>query len=172
MSRFLIINAALFQISWWVAALYSQYAAVIIFVIIALHFWLTPTPKEDGVLLIIALLGVLSDTLQIMLGVFSTLEDTMTWWLISLWGSFTLCLNHSLRWLNSMAYWQIAILGGLFGPLSYIAAIKLGALSTTLSISEVVAIQLPCWAVLLVAMVWLNQHSQQLYRMVAEVNHE
>lgn len=150
---FLLINFGLFQASWWAAALWNQYASALIACFIAIHFLLSPTRRSDAQLLLVAALGMSVDQCLAMLGVLEFEQAYIPLWLVLLWGSFALCLHHSCRWLNKLKLWQVALLGGIFGSLSYVAAINLGVFTTTLTTWQFVLIDGACWLVLLPAMV-------------------
>ena len=67
-------------------------------------------------------------------------------WILALWLAFTSTLNVSLRWMRGK--WLVAILfGAIGGPLAYIAAEKLGAVSLNNFPLHYVALALG-WAIL------------------------
>jgi len=48
------------------------------------------------------------------------------YWLVALWGEFAIALNVTLRWLKRRPL-LAAALGALFGPLSFLGGVRLGA---------------------------------------------
>ncbi|HEY5716290.1 MAG TPA: DUF2878 domain-containing protein, partial [Psychromonas sp.] len=48
-------------------------------------------------------------------------------WLLLLWAHFAVTLNHGMSWLNKIPLYLQVVFGGVFGPLSYYAGYKLGA---------------------------------------------
>jgi hypothetical protein len=51
-------------------------------------------------------------------------------WIIALWAGFATTLNRSLRWMRNKTLLAI-LFGAIGGPLAYIAAEKLGAVTLT-----------------------------------------
>lgn len=125
---FLIANALLFQIGWFVCLLLGDLWAIA-FTSLALlaHFRFSPSRREDLLALFIALLlGVLHDSLLLALGHIQFVE-TIHWpplWLVCIWALFGVTLNHSLRWIYQR-FWLSSILGIIAGPLSYLAGVAL-----------------------------------------------
>ena len=48
------------------------------------------------------------------------------WWMVALWGEFAIALNVTLRWLKRKP-WLALLLGAVFGPLSFLGGVRLGA---------------------------------------------
>jgi hypothetical protein len=80
-------------------------------------------------------------------------SPTFPLWLVCLWLIFTISLNHSLAWLNKFKLWQISLLGAISGASSYLAAIKIGAINTPLSLIDISATYVVVWALLLPCMI-------------------
>ncbi len=152
----LIINFALFQIGWFACVLGAakQMPWLGVAVVIAIIIWhLTQAKqakKEMQLLLITLVIGGTFD--QIMLNHqlisyqahgWSNLQswnNLQNWnnllvpvWILALWAEFVTVLNVSLRWMKEMksrARWLVAILfGAVGGPLAYMGAEKLGAVT-------------------------------------------
>ena len=62
-------------------------------------------------------------------------------------------LQSSLSWLAGR-YWIAAVLGGIFGPVSYYAGQEFGSLSLGLKLRMAVATLPVFWAVLMTLLVW------------------
>ncbi len=159
MKRFWLINLGFFQMSWYTAALLTDYATVIILGLLALHFVLSPSAKADARLLLLLPVGVLADALQIgLIGNFSgTASPTIAGfplWLLCLWAMLVISLNHSLKGLERMSAPMLAVLGAAAGAGSYYAGIKLGALQTTWSNTAFLGITGAVWSVLLPSLVF------------------
>ncbi len=149
MKRFWIINLILFQTSWVAAAFYTDYSDIIISILIFIHFTLTPCRLSDLKVLILVVPGVVVDALHIYTGTFSAGNTLFPIWLVLLWYMFLMSLNHSLHWLtDKKLYWSI-LFGGVGGTSSYVAGIKTGALTTTMSLDLVTLILACSWALLL-----------------------
>jgi hypothetical protein len=68
-------------------------------------------------------------------------------WILALWAGFALTLRRSLRWLMGRP-WLAALLGGVFGPLSYwIAGSAWGAVDFAAPTGVVIALLAVAWAV-------------------------
>lgn len=125
---FLIANAVLFQVGWFVCLLFGDFWAMCFTgAALLVHFVLSPCQREDALALVIALLiGLLHDSLLIACDYIRFVE-TIHWppiWLVCIWALFGLTLNHSLRWLYQR-FWLAAVLGIIAGPLSYLAGVAL-----------------------------------------------
>jgi len=77
-------------------------------------------------------------------------------WIVALWASFALTLNHSLAYLKTHLI-LAAVLGALGAPLAYTAAAKWGALSLAQPTSTSLLILAATWAVFTPALSLLAQ---------------
>lgn len=162
MSKNVIINFVLFQIGWFAcvlgAAKQMPWLGVIIVVcIFAWHLSQAKQAKPEFILLIIALLfGGIYDQLMLSSGLIS--YQAHGWsnalvpaWILALWALFVTILNVSLRWLKnikSRGKWLVAILfGAIGGPLAYMGAAKLGAVSLNVVPMSYVALSVG-WAII------------------------
>ncbi|MBT8568812.1 DUF2878 domain-containing protein [Polynucleobacter paneuropaeus] len=130
-------NFVLFQAGWFACVLGAAnhqvlWAVLASLTYIAFHIWRSPSPKTEISLLIKALiLGVAADTLIMYLG-YINFGDA--WpapylsplWMWTLWVLVGTTINGSLSWLRDRPT-LAAVLGGICGPLSYEAGIRLGA---------------------------------------------
>ena len=71
MKRFWIINLVLFQSTWVSSAFFTEQAVFIAPLLVALHFLLSPTRRDDLRVLLLLPIGLLLDSLMIGLGAFS-----------------------------------------------------------------------------------------------------
>lgn len=160
MKPFWITNFLLFQASWFSAAFYTQYAALLIGSLLLVHFLLSPKKWADFKILPLALLGVCLDKFHLFIGTFSnatpfTAIDTFfPLWLILLWIMFVLTLNHSLSWLINKPLLIVISFGACGGTLSYWAGIQAGALSHTWSISLLIPTLILSWGILFPVLVF------------------
>ena len=144
MSRPLLINFLLFQIGWFACVIGAakQLPWLGVIVVACLVIWHLSQAKEakpEIILLVITLLiGGTYDQLMLTSGLIT--YQSHGWdaslvpaWILALWAIFVTILNVSLRWLKSIkpsGKWLVAILfGAIGGPLAYIGAEKLGAVS-------------------------------------------
>lgn len=135
----LVVNFILFQIGWFACVIgaakqmpWLGVAAVV--AIVAWHLTQAKQVKKELQLLIIAL--VIGGTFdQIMLNHQLITYQAHGWssmlvpvWILALWAEFVTVLNVSLRWMKGR--WLIAVLfGAIGGPLAYMGAEKLGAVT-------------------------------------------
>lgn len=78
-------------------------------------------------------------------------------WIVALWASFALTLNHSLAYLKR--HWQLAAaLGAVGAPLAYSAAARSGALAFPPSATITLVLLATTWAVLAPALGLLATH--------------
>lgn len=132
-----LINFILFQSIWFIlilaAAHESFYGLVIGFLLILVQYWHGKLMVPDFKLILASIIiGFAHDT---SLNYFKFIQyniDFNTYyspfWIIGLWISFALTINHSLAWLGNKKLLQM-IFGLIGGPLAYIAGEKLGAIN-------------------------------------------
>ena len=108
--------------------------------------------KEIQMLFLVTLTGAAWETIMVQLGFMvyingNIFEGLPPYWILAMWLLFATTLNLSLRWLHGRMM-LAALLGILFGPITYFAGSKLGGVSfpETLSTIAVVAIS---WGVLM-----------------------
>ncbi|CAN4271101.1 Protein of unknown function DUF2878 [Methylophilaceae bacterium] len=135
----LVVNFVLFQIGWFACVLGAakQMPWLGFATVIAIFFWhlsqAKKAKKELQLLLITLIIGGTFD--QIMLNQQLVSYQAHGWtntivpvWILALWAEFVTVLNVSLRWMKGR--WLIAILfGAIGGPLAYMGAEKLGAVT-------------------------------------------
>lgn len=164
--RTTIINFLLFQISWFAcvvgAAKHMPWLGVmVVLACIIWHLIQSTHAKNELILLIIAVfIGGLFD--QIMLSTGQIVYQSHGWshalvpsWILALWLSFTTTLNLSLRWMRGKTLIAIAF-GMIGGPLAYLAAEKLGAVTLNNAPVHFFALALG-WAVLTPALLKLSE---------------
>ena len=112
-------------------------------VLLLAHLTLASNRVREGVLiLVVGVFGFAVDTLQASTGLYAFSGTSMfPWlcppWMTALWMLFATTLNGSTEWLAGR-YRLAAVLGALFGPLSYLAGERLGAI--TLSSNALVSL--------------------------------
>ncbi|MDP2394557.1 MAG: DUF2878 domain-containing protein [Methylococcaceae bacterium] len=132
-------------------------------------YWQTrPVNHKTGdykLVLVAVVLGFILDSAWIKLG---WLEFSGNWpakdqaplWILFLWAGLALTLNHSLAWLQSKL-WLAALLGGISGPLSYLGASRLDAVTITTESSSWFIGLGSAWALALPLLLWLAARLQQ-----------
>ncbi|MGF1801523.1 DUF2878 domain-containing protein [Vibrio gigantis] len=154
MKRFWIINLVLFQATWVCSAFFTAQASFIAPLIVAMHFFLSPTRNSDLKILCLLPLGLLLDSLMLYFGVFAVDSEVanQSWfpvWLICLWIMFLISFNHSLNWLLKCSKVILFAIGFVAGTSSYWGGIKAGALLTTWPDASVIAALAMSWGILL-----------------------
>lgn len=162
-----IINAVLFQITWFACALGSAnnliWPALLACGVLA-AFQLHPKNRHPTDLKLIAiaiLLGLIIDTAWVQLGLMEysdhiPITAIAPLWIIILWIGFAMTINHSLGWLNKHPLLP-AVTGLIFAPLSYFAGVKFGALTFTGSLTVITVSLGLAWALAMTIMVKASQ---------------
>ncbi|WP_101758979.1 DUF2878 domain-containing protein [Oceanicoccus sp. KOV_DT_Chl] len=154
-----LINAALFQLGWFACVLGGDAIAVAaLLVVLAIHYqYFSRKPFEWLFIAGVGLTGLAVDTMMAWSGVMQFEFPSIGLipiWLLCLWIMFALTLNHSLQWLQSKL-WLAALLGGVSGPMSYLAGSKLAPVSLLDPVAySLLPISL-CWALLLPLMFYV-----------------
>lgn len=161
-----LANFALFQLGWFACVIsaaqgYPWIGTGVATAIVAWHVWAAERPPEEfSLVLQVMLIGALWDSLLVMLGwlayPFGTVvAGTAPHWILALWALFATSLNLSMRWLKTRLGWA-AVLGALCGPLSYWAAVRLGAVQFVHPARAIVALSLG-WSLIMPALMLLSR---------------
>lgn len=164
-----ILNALGFQAAWWILIIsvdrgLEAPAIALCLVLAALHLYVNPRPGLELRLAAASCgLGIVLDTLLQATGVITfrgwALGLLSPLWLWTLWALFGLTLNASMAFLLSRHWGLSVLLGGIFGPLSYLAGGKLGAASFSPSAQNLAALAV-AWMVAMPLLVILARHWQ------------
>jgi hypothetical protein len=133
MRRAVVANAALFQLAWFGfvvgAATGNAGWGLAPLVVLAALSWHNGHWRSDLPLVVIAAgIGAYLERLWIEFGVFSYPDAAVPWWIVALWISVALTLNHSLSWFGARP-WLGASMAALAAPLSYLAGEHFGAVA-------------------------------------------
>lgn len=150
-----LLNAIGFQLGWTVCVLGAAKGMpwagpAVAVVLLTLHGLLVPAPRAS--LSFVVAVGAAGCAIDSLLGFLGTLQfrDGLGpgWvcppWLLALWMLFATTPELSLRWLKGRMG-PAALLGGVFGPLSYYAGHVLGAIGVGEPLSTNVAILAVVW---------------------------
>lgn len=132
-----LLNFAIYQAGWFCCVLgaswgYPVAGALAALSLAGLHLFLASSRKNEMILMLVAcLLGVVIDSTQQALGLFSFTRHPMwpLWlplWVFVIWAQFATLFHYALHWLSGR-YLLAATLGLLGGPLAYWAGIRMGA---------------------------------------------
>lgn len=157
MQRAVVINFILYEIGWFAcligAAKHLPWLGVVAaLAIVVWHLLQARQPKRElALLLIVLVIGGTFD--QIMLNHHLISYESHGWmnsvvpvWILALWAEFATILNVSLRWMHKR--WLIAIIfGAIGGPLAYMGAAGLGAVTLNMQPASYIALSVG-WAIL------------------------
>ncbi len=133
----IVIQFAVFQLAWLACVLGAAHGQVIagvacVGVVVGLHLALSDGRAIECALIAMAvILGLGWDTAMIAFGVVGYASPgAVPWlappWILALWALFATLLCSPLSWLHRRPF-LAAALGAVGGPLSYLAAVRLGA---------------------------------------------
>lgn len=127
--NFTVVSIVIFQSIWMLCVLAGTPWFGLGALLLALHFYLSPSPKADAVaMLLIAMSGVVFDFALFNFG-FYAFDGGFPLWLAFLWCAFGATFYHCFGWLIKQAMPIQALLGGIGGPLSYFAGMKANAVA-------------------------------------------
>ncbi|MGS0676984.1 DUF2878 domain-containing protein [Shewanella sp. 0m-4] len=142
-----IINLLMFQAVWWLSILYQNSALWLTTGLLLVHFALSQRGRKDLTLMIkVASLGFAIDLGLKWAGVFQFQQ--FPFWLFVLWCHFALSLRYSLAFTQKLAWYVNAILGGVFGCLSYLAGERFEAVNLPLELFSSALILFAIWIVI------------------------
>ncbi|WP_296044446.1 DUF2878 domain-containing protein [uncultured Alteromonas sp.] len=158
---FKLINFIGFQACWWLLILFEdQYWWAVAGLLVAHVFFVRSSAVELAVVAVVALTGVVIDSLLALSGVyiFSGAGQFLPipMWLIVLWLAFASTIRHSLAYLSEH-YVLAAFLGAVGGTLSYIGGMKLGAVAFGHGFYATVILLGGIWACLMPVIFLLSQ---------------
>ncbi|PKH02923.1 DUF2878 domain-containing protein [Psychromonas sp. MB-3u-54] len=164
-SHFYWFNFIWFQLMWFIAVFFTVSGQLFLIFSLLLHFYLSPDRKFDlASLITISAIGGTVDLLLSWLGIMVFPEATLLpLWLVLLWAHFAVALNHGMSWLNQIPLYFQVMFGGLFGPLSYYAGYKFGAVDFPLSPLQTSLILIVIWATLLPVYLFISRNYGDRY---------
>ena len=132
----LLANFAVFEAAWFACILGVAHgrplegtAAVV--VAIAWHVAISARPATELALVAaLGAIGLVAESAVVAQGhVAYAAGQPVAWlapyWMVALWAEFAIALNVTLRWLKGKPL-LAAVLGAVFGPLSFLAGVRLG----------------------------------------------
>tara|TARA_B100000941_G_C28288712_1_gene440365 strand:+ start:175 stop:687 length:513 start_codon:yes stop_codon:yes gene_type:complete len=165
MSKKNIFNILGFQLSWWACVLgvvnQMQFIGPIFMTLFLIfHFMLFSYQKKEIIyVIIVGLIGLVVDTIFLQTNLikyeFPLFNMLAPLWIIYMWLGFAATVNHSMYWLEDKII--ITVLFGLiFGPLSYMAGVKFGALELVFPFISMIVIGIT-WAFVLPLLFNINR---------------
>jgi hypothetical protein len=132
LANFIVFEAAWFGCILGVAHGHPAWGTAAIVAAIAWHLAISARPAAELALVgALCIIGLVAESAMVALGhVAYPGGQPVAWlapyWLVALWGEFAIALNVTLRWLKRRPL-LAAALGALFGPLSFLGGVRLGA---------------------------------------------
>ncbi|MCV6615261.1 MAG: DUF2878 domain-containing protein [Cellvibrionaceae bacterium] len=166
----MIFNFMLFELAWLACAFAAAndlawLAALVCLLAVGIHLgWCEQGARghELQLLLCLAGMGLVWESVLTATGhtVYRGHSSALApYWIVLMWAQFAITLNYSMAWLQQQL-WLAAILGGIFGPLAFLGAEKLGAISLAKGNSTLVLLALG-WALLMPACFLINRLLKQ-----------
>jgi hypothetical protein len=133
-----LLNFAMFYLGWFACVIGAARGMLwlgpaVVAALLLIHFSLSSNwAREAWLVLAVGLFGFMLDTLQASTGLYAfTRTSAAPWlcplWMVALWMVFATTLNSSMAWLAGR-FALAAGLGAVFGPASYVAGARLGAI--------------------------------------------
>ena len=128
------VNLIGFNLIWLGLIFFGNVFIPVAAILLALHWHYYAEKNELTLILIVATLGILLDSILTYSGFF-IFPDTqhIPFWLIALWFCFAATIRHSLNFLASSKLLQLLV-GAAFAPLSYLAGAKFSVVYITPSL--------------------------------------
>lgn len=161
-----IINLLLYQLGWFCCVLGAALGlplsgAIGALVLLSIHLLLTDARTAEARLLLCAcLLGVIVDSVQQALGLFTFKTDSrwpiwLPLWVFVIWAQFATLFRFALHWLNRR-YLLGALFGAVGGPLAYWGGIRIGAATFGENPQLSLFVLAIAWALVMPLLLWLN----------------
>lgn len=162
MSRTLI-NFAAFQLGWFSCVLSASnglpwLGLLVVCLIVTLHVRTAEQPSHELHLLALCLaMGLVFDSLLVTSGWVRypsgmLVSGLAPYWILAMWALFSTTLNYSMSWLKSSLV-LASVMGAVFGPLSYLAGQRLGAIELVDFRSSMAALAI-IWAIVMPVLVY------------------
>ena len=159
------VNYLGLQIGWFACAIGAArgmpwLGPLVVLVYLILHLaWSEKRARELTFILLVGLLGWVVDSLKKVTGLISYASDiSITWmappWIEAMWLLFSTSLNGTLMWLQGR-YFVAVILGAVFGPLSYVTGVRLGAIEFNKDLLFTIVVLAVVWGISVPFIAWL-----------------
>ena len=161
-----LLNIVVFKIAWLSTVFGGAnelplVGPVVVLGAIAIHLWLVAEPVRELLLILITgVIGVSWDSAMVAAGWVSYssgmfVSGMAPYWILAMWMLFATTLNVSFRWLQQRLG-LAALLGAVFGPLSYYAGASAGAVILHQPAAAFTGLSI-AWAILLPSLLRLAQ---------------
>lgn len=162
-------NIAGMQVGWFACALgaadgYPWAGPAVVAIYLAVFLFQSSALRQDAeFILLAALAGAIIDGLLRGSGffIYQSAVPEIDWiapvWIIAMWMLFATTFNASLRWLRERPF-SALLLGLLFGPLSYYAGQRLGAIDFVYPNMVTLPALALLWGTVMVGLVYLGRY--------------
>lgn len=153
-----LLNFVAFQIGWFACVLSAAnglplLGLLVVSLVIVLHVQFSECRSHELILVCLAVvMGLVFDSLLVISGWLQypsgvLLPGIAPYWILAMWALFATTLNVSMGWMKGKAF-LASVLGAVFGPLSYMAGQRLGAIEFVNFQSAIIALAL-IWALVM-----------------------
>jgi hypothetical protein len=161
-----LLNAIAFKLGW-VSAVFGAAKQLPILVIagvtaaVAIHLWRSVAPTREALLLCFAAaIGLSWDSVMVAAGWLDYPTGTFIaglapYWIVALWVVFATTLNVTFRWLREKLL-LAAVMGAIFGPVSYVAGAAAGAVDLVHPAAALVSLSV-AWSMLMPGFILVAQ---------------
>lgn len=160
-----LANFAIFEAAWFACILGVAHGApgwgtAAVLAALAWHVAISARPGAELALAAsLAAIGLVAESASAALGcVAYPAGQPVAWlapyWMVALWAEFAMAPNVTLRWLKRRP-WLAAVLGVIFGPLSFAGGVRLGGARFVDAPAALVTLAV-MWALLMPLVMWLS----------------
>ncbi len=146
----IIVNAAAYQLSWFLAVLGGNMGACFAVGLLIVHLVFSSARMADlRMMFLLLCIGLVVDGTLQQIGFisFKVTGFPIPFWLVVIWLALAITPHHCLSWLKNRTSLS-AIFGALGGPIAYWAGVRLGAATFNWSLPLTIGTLAVIWAVL------------------------
>jgi hypothetical protein len=160
-----LASLIIFKLSWVSLVVGQQSSVWFALVLLALSLGCQPKPRAAAVRATgIALVGIATDQMLTLAGIFTFHSALIPLWLAVLWLHFGVVLPAGFQFLGRLPLWGQSAVGALAGPLSYwLGATQEGVELATPAVASLLQLAL-VWALLLPFLLWLSSQPWLVFR--------
>jgi hypothetical protein len=153
-----LVNIVAFKVAW-LSTIFGganelpMLGPLVVSLAVALHLWLATEPTRELILVLMTgAIGLAWDSVLVSAGwlVYPTgtiVSGLAPYWILAMWMLFATTLNVAFRWLQTRLV-LAALMGAVFGPISYVGGAAAGAVELVAPMPALVALGV-AWALLM-----------------------
>lgn len=156
-----LLNFVLYEALWFSAILGQQAAQPVLILLLVAHLFLCRDWRSEAAIMLLAGgVGILVDSALALQGVY-TFSHGSDWlpipfWLMAIWLGFVGTLRHSMAYMLKRPL-LASVAAGVFAPLSYLGAQRLGAVSFELGTWQMYLLIGLLWAAMMPVFIYICQ---------------